>query len=673
MIRRPTGILCLVLLSVALIAANGVGADDNDRLKRLIREAGDATRYPGSSQVIVFDSSHADVQDSGLTYVEREQLWKVLTPTGGLGLRSVAYNYDPLSAKIEIRDARILRADGSVETISLDGVTDYPAPARAIYWGMRELLIPIGRLHKGDALYIKTFRKGFTYALLAGGEEEDQRYVPPMRGHFYDIIQFWSGTPVVEKSYTALIPADKIVQYKVYNGEVSSAVQRRGDKIEYSWVKRDIKPFRSEPNSVAASDVACKLLVSTSPDWIAKSLWFHKVNEDYGSFAVTPEVQAKVDELVKDCKSDEEKVHVLTHWVANEIRYSGITMGPGEGYTLHTGAMTFRDRCGVCKDKAGMLITMLRAAGFESYPAMTMAGSRIDYIPADQFNHCVTLLKKGEKDYQLLDPTWVPFVRELWSSAEQQQNYLMGVPEGADLMETPISAPENHYFRIRGRSRLDAEGTLEGAFKLTAEGQSDARVRRTFVRGYKALWSGYFERALHDISPRAEMTQLSHTDPYDLSEPFTATIHYRIPRYALVLGDTIQFTPCVARFPFSDAGTSYFMHMNLDLKDRKYGFRTRCSRLLELDERIVLPEGFAIKHLPSHDPVEGRAATFEGGYRMEDGCLVYAAKLSLNKRVYEPCDYENFCAAVKGVKSLKNATVVLGRNETMGDVACSAK
>ena len=88
-----------------------------------------------------------------------------------------------------------------------------------------------------------------------------------------------------------------------------------------------------------------------------------------------------------------DSISLLTHWAADEIRYSGISMGPGEGYTLHSGEMNFTDRCGVCKDKAGMLITMLRAAGFESYPAMTMAGSRIDYIPADQFNHSVTVVK----------------------------------------------------------------------------------------------------------------------------------------------------------------------------------------------------------------------------------------------------------------------------------------
>jgi transglutaminase-like putative cysteine protease len=71
--------------------------------------------------------------------------------------------------------------------------------------------------------------------------------------------------------------------------------------------------------------------------------------------------------------------------------------------------MDFTDRCGVCKDKAGMLITLLRAAGFEAYPAMTMAGSRIDYIPADQFNHCVTVVKsRRDGKYHLLDPPGCP-------------------------------------------------------------------------------------------------------------------------------------------------------------------------------------------------------------------------------------------------------------------------
>ena len=67
-----------------------------------------------------------------------------------------------------------------------------------------------------------------------------------------------------------------------------------------------------------------------------------------------------------------EKIAVLTHWVADNIRYAGISMGKGEGYTLHDTKMNYTDRCGVCKDIAGTLVSFLRMAGFE-LSAMTMA------------------------------------------------------------------------------------------------------------------------------------------------------------------------------------------------------------------------------------------------------------------------------------------------------------
>lgn len=655
----------LSLLFLLSLAAGDLIAQDNDELKKYIEGAGD---HPGASQVLIFDRTMADVQDSGLTYVTQKRLWKVMTASGALALRSVVWDYDPLSGEVEVRTARVFRKDGKVEEIPLEGVVDYPQPTRGIYWGLRQALLPAGRLEKGDALYVESYRKGFTYALL-GAEGDDERFVPPMRGHYYEIVNFHDTIPVEERTYTALLPSDKPVQYEVYNGEVTSSVHFKDGKVAYTWTKKDITPYKSEPNMVAPSDVFTKLLVSTSPDWFAKSTWFHGVNEDFGSFDVTPEVQAKVDELVEGVTDDEEKVSILTHWCADFIRYSGISMGEGEGFTLHKGEMTFNDRCGVCKDKAGMLITMLRAAGFESYAAMTMAGSRIDYIPADQFNHSVTLIKlrdglklencPGFGQYKLLDPTWVPYMRELWSSAEQQQQYLPGVPEGADLQTTQLSPPENHYFRLKGKSELDGKGNLHGTFELEAEGQSDASIRWNLTRRRaKSMWRSYFDHVIHALSPRAEIVELSYPDPYDLSAPIKITMEYRIPSYAQVAGDTMVFTPLLARYPFSD--THSFLRMNLDLKERKHAFKARTSRLVELNETIRLPEGFKATYMPEAEDVAGEAADFNGGFKVDEaGNLNFTSRLALKRRIYEAEEYENFAKAVKGLKTMMENAVVL--------------
>jgi hypothetical protein len=624
-------------------------------IEELIRNAGDPADYPDADMLVIFDSTHVDVQESGLSYVNMHRLYKVFTYRGARNLAVIRIDYDPLSAWVEIRKVVVYKSDGTQWELDMSKVLDYPAPARAIYWGASEKMIEVGRLEPGDAVEVFLFRKGFTYALLQ--QDGDERYIPPMRGHFYDIVEFWNSNPVKEKCYQVVIPKDKQLQYEFYNVEVQSSVVLRGGKMVYTFTKREMTPLHTEPGMVALSDVAPKLLLSTSPDWFAKSLWFYGVNEDYGSFETTPAISAKVAEIVKDAETELDSISLLTHWVADEIRYSGISMGEGEGFTLHTGDMTFTDRCGVCKDKAGMLITMLRAAGFESYPAMTMAGSRIDYIPADQFNHCVTLVKRSDGAYQLLDPTWVPFVRELWSSAEQQQNYLMGIPEGADLAITPLSPPENHYIRISGEAELSADGTYTGEFTVTAEGQSDAAVRNLFTRNYKANWSSAVESELLKISPRAEVVSMDYGDPYDYQKgPITLTVQYRIPDYGLATGNEIIFSPFITSGLFKRSMGHLFT--NTGPEERTFPFRDRCSRLVELSEKITLPDDYAI-HAPYSKNTNGSGASFEGSIEQNDNTLSVYQKAVYPKRIYDPEDWPSYREAVKLQNEFAENPVIL--------------
>ena len=624
----------------------------------LIKDAGGADEYPDANLLTIFDSTMVDVQESGLSFVNIHKLYKVLTAKGAQDINDITFGYDPLSAYVDIQKVIIYRKNGSIESLDMSKVMDYPAPARMLYWGAREKMIEVGRLEPGDAVEVFLFRKGFTYALLF--DDEDDRYIPPMRGHFYDIVEFWSNEPIKEKVYQTRIPRDKLVQYEFYNGEVQCSAMPDGEKMVYTFARKDIKPFKREPWMVSRSDVAPKLLISTSPDWYAKSLWFYGVNEDFGSFDVTPEVKAKVDEILEGAVNEMDSISRLTHWAADEIRYSGISMGEGEGYTLHKGEMIFLDRCGVCKDKAGMLVTMLRAAGFESYAAMTMAGSRIDYIPADQFNHSVTLAKLSDGEYHLLDPTWVPFVRELWSSAEQQQNYLMGIPEGADLKITPLSPPENHFIRITGNSEIQPDGTLTGNLTLIAEGQSDASIRGLFVRYPKSAWESNIEREIKRNHPLARITETNYKDPYDyMSGPIILKINFTIPDFALITGDEIIFTPLVATEIFTRG--MIHMYMNTSLKERKYGFRDRCSRLVKLEEQVKLPGKVSAIYLPEEESFDTPVASFEGNYQisLKGSTLRLFERIAFKKRIYENSDWPDYSKAVAAQQKFAREPVIL--------------
>lgn len=628
----------------------------SQNISELISKAGKPGDWDGHDQVVIFDSTLVDMQESGLTHMVNRTLTLVVTPKGARDLSVIRYGYDPLSAYVEIRKAVIYKKSGETIILDINAVQDYPAPARAIYWGAREKMLGTGRLEPGDAIEMQMFRKGFTYALLQS--DDDERYIPPMRGQFYDIVEFFSPYPVKSKVYRVTVPASKPLQYEFYNGEARVSCWFRDGKTVYTFTKADIMPARPESRSVAQVDIMPKLLLSTTPVWEEKSLWFYKVNEDFGSFDVTPEIKAKTDEILQGATNELDSISRLTHWVADEIRYSGISMGPGEGFTLHKGEMTFTDRCGVCKDKAGMLITMLRAAGFRSYPAMTMAGSRIDRIVADQFNHAVTVVERRDGTYQLLDPTWVPFVRELWSSAEQQQEYLMGVPEGADLASTPVSPAENHFLRIDGNTELMKDGTLKGRISIEGEGQSDASLRGLFRYSPATMWYQNVEKELLRIYPQARISQIKYSDPADyLNYRMYVSIDFTIPEFALVSGNTMIFVPLSANGLFRN----FQPHLGFEtsLKERRYAFRDRCSREVTIRESMIMPEHKAITRLPVAVKAGGGAASFDGGYEAGKEALVFNVKARFEKRIYEPSDWPDFKAAVEAQNRYADQMVIL--------------
>lgn len=643
--------LLLVFLFLSVISLSA----QND-LHTCLKDAGTAADFPGAHTLQAFDRTEVKVEASGLSHVEKETLYKVLDAEGAKELQSLTFGYDPLSAFVEVLEIKILRAAGETEAIPLSEIRDYPAPARAIYWGAREIIAPVGLLEAGDGVWVKTRQKGFTYALLAG-QADDDRYIPPMKGHFYDIVPFYSSVPVRVKTYRLRLPKDKLIQYEFYNGAARHSVHFLGDQTEYFWEMKDITPFKREANMVDPSDVAPKLLVSTSPDWQAKSLWFHKVNEDFGSFEFDAEIKAKTDEITRGARTDWEKISRLTHWVAEEIRYSGISMGEGEGYTLHKGTMTFLDRCGVCKDKAGMLITMLRAAGFESYPAMTMAGSRIDRIPADQFNHSVTVVKV-DGTFHLLDPTWVPGVRELWSSAEQQQEYLMGIPEGADLMTTPLSPPENHYLRYRLESAIAADGTLKGRVSVEAEGQSDSGLRRYIGRYPIQQWQEGLQRELFRMHPAMKVTDVQLPDPTDLSKPMSIRFSIEIPAYLRPGAATALLRPLSSILPFQ--GVMGFLRLDTGLKERKYPFRIGSSQRVDLHETMKLPRAWRVISPPKLEAVRGSGADFSGTYRCGSQIEIKTT-LDLKKRIFQPEDWPSVRQGILEFKKIVDTPLILSR------------
>ena len=216
---------------------------------------------------------------------------------------------------------------------------------------------------------------------------------------------------------------------------------------------------------------------------------------------------------------------------------------------------------------------------------------------------------------------------------------------------TPVSAPENHYVRIKADNRLYTDGTLRGTFTLTAEGQSDSNIRRIFTTGFQSEWKSTMERQLLVISPKARLLSVDYgKNPKDYqAAPIKITFRYEIPDYALKGEGEMFFRPMVMNNLYNQVRS--YMWIDTSVENRKYGFKDACSRLVELDETIQLPAGYKLVSAVKDETMQGVGADFEGSLVQKGNKVLLHNRLALKKRVYEASDWESFRNAVNAHKA----------------------
>lgn len=647
------------------------GAPEAPTVFTRLAAAGSAEDHPDADYLLVLDQSVSRVMDTGVTYVDVYQIYKILTEDGARRRSALDWGYDPRSSFVEVAEVNVVR-DGKRIPVPVAEVKDLPAPQRAIYWSDRIKVLQLPRLRVGDGIEVMVMRKGYNYALLGepgeagaakpaaaepprilGAHErirtpEDDRYIPPMRGQYFDIVLMQADVPIVEKRYTLVLPRDKRLISREFNGPIYSSTAYSPDSTEYTWWVEDMPAVAHEPRQPDQSDISPKVVMTTAESWEAKSKWFFDVNRN--QFEVTDDIRRHVDEVLAAAglnrRSDPMKIaKALNHWVAQNIRYSGQTMGEGEGFTLHPSDVLFEYRSGVCKDIASMSITLLRAAGLQTYPAMTMAGSRIEDLPADQFNHCVVAWERSPGDFVMLDPTWVPFNNDIWSKLETEQQYLIGHPEGEDLQEIRYSPPEESPLTVTNKAELREDGTLVGTLRLEASGAVDSRMRRVVHQNRKRDLRDLVAGMLAHAGAGVRVTRLTHHVVDDFTGDMWLAADYEIPRFAMRVGDGLEFSPAAAR-AVKDHPLLFRAGSEDWGKERKTDVFLYYTQRLDLDESIRLPAGYKLTEPPEIKPVDETYGGFEAKIAQSGRVLTLESRTEVRRRQFGPDGYAGFKKAL---------------------------
>ena len=91
--------------------------------------------------------------------------------------------------------------------------------------------------------------------------------------------------------------------------------------------------------------------------------------------ATTPEMKQTVESLIAGSETDLDRIKALFYYVSKKIRYMGVTPEKDRpGFEPHDVRLTFDKKYGVCRDKAALLVSMLRMAGLKAYPVLINVG-----------------------------------------------------------------------------------------------------------------------------------------------------------------------------------------------------------------------------------------------------------------------------------------------------------
>jgi hypothetical protein len=270
-------------------------------------------------------------------------------------------------------------------------------------------------------------------------------------------------------------------------------------------------------------------------------------------------------------------------------------------------------------------------------------------------------MRNKDGSFRILDPTWVPLNRDLWSSFEPLQGLVYGTPEGQGLTLSPYYEPEYNMRAVRSTGEIRADGTLSTHIRFDLHGASCNRFRRA-INGYpQPEQRAAFENALN-ISPNARIEELDYVDPYDYSRDAYVDMTVSAEGYAAGGDGVHTFRLPLMSHPLNGFFRANFMDpVNAD--ERKYGMRFWATRLVSYEETLKLPPDWKVVKVPEKKSLDSPSASLEFEATPGDGTLTYRFEIKLKKGVVPAEDYPGFKEAVDAMNELSDEWIVC----TVGD------
>ncbi len=590
---------------------------------------------PGDWPVVILREDHdISVDDLGKKTDRFRMVFVIRSQVGVDDWGTLSWGWSPFYQDRPVVRARVIQSDGSTTTLDPSVIADAPAVehSSSVFSDRRMLRVPLPRLQIGTVV-----------------EEEvlatDRQAIVGTWGH--DVVSLGASVPTMT-THVALTSPAASKAHQISRGLDTKLRPRHEMKAgRETWVfdlgllppDEDREPF--QPSDVITGR---SIGLTTAPSWSAVAAAYRTVLDQRiadGAFELPADLP-RTPTL--------EAARAIVAWLHRRIRYTGIEFGEASNVPWPP-VETVKRGFGDCKDKATLLVAMLRQAGIRADIALlsTGPGADIDVDLAGMvFDHAIVRAVIGGND------VWIDATEDLHAVGtlpvrDQGRRVLLVANDASGLTVTPSFADsrvrEIRTFVAKESGAADVTEVSDGSGVVEVENRTWLRderaenVRKSLTdyvsREYKSkALAGYSSSPVADLERPLQLTVTAtgtervftdrdHIDLY----LFPSDVLDKVPRYLKVKPEPTE-------------------------KPRKNDFEWTLPHSYEIENRIVLPPGY---QPPPVEPAQTRqlgTARIIEQRSIDKNTLIVTYRFESGKRRLKPSE----------LAELRTALVAMGED-----------
>ncbi len=499
-----------------------------------------------------------------------------ITSTNGIESASeLAFEIDPPHEKLVLHHIRILRdghAEDALRPKELHVIQKESDLSQRMYVGTLSIMAFLHDVRAGDII---------DYAYSVNG------WNPVLGRRYAEVFALGATAPVHRLRLRLLTP--KARSFTLSPRLWDQRPDERDDGLDHDhetvWDRRDVPALQREDETPRWWNPMPRIEVTEYGSWAEVTAWAIPLFES--TPRPSPALEAQIQRL-RDAAPDEGgRLLAALRFVQDDIRYLGIELGPSS-HQPEDPSVVLERRFGDCKDKARLLVTILRALEIKASPALVNPdlGRGLDERSPSPlaFNHVIARAEAGGHTYWL-DATMSSQRGGLESLENPDyERALVITAGGAGLTPIPLATPtEPSVDEVEEVSAPRYDAPAEVKVTTRFHGRSADHMRREVESTDRAeLSRRYLNYYAHEEPSVVEAAPPVITDE-PIHDTLTIVETYRIPDfwkqdvkafYARVIANALP-APSISR--------------------RSMPLAVEHPTLLAHETRLTLPEAYPIE------------------------------------------------------------------------------